>query len=100
LKNVTQAVLIAAMAAGPLAASADVEADADAAGVAGAGVAGAELSTEGLAAALDAGALGDDDAGADAAVDAAELLLPLLLLEQAVTATARDRPTAGTSRLR
>jgi hypothetical protein len=95
LKNVTQAVLIAAMAAGPLAASADVEADADAAGVAG-----AELSTEGLAAALDAGALGDDDAGADAAVDAAEPLLPLLLLEQAVTATARDRPTAGTSRLR
>ena len=40
------------------------------------------------------------DGKADA-IDAAELLLPLLLLlEQAVTATARDRPTAGTSRLR
>ncbi|HEY3877963.1 MAG TPA: hypothetical protein VGM12_05135 [Trebonia sp.] len=80
MKNVTQVFLIAASAAAGVDAAA-VEADAVGVGEAD-GVAGADV----LAAAV-------GEAGA-------ELLLELLELEHAVSAAAKARPNAGTSRAR
>ncbi len=82
LKNATQFVLIAAVAAAPLVASDDAVA-------------------EGEAAAVVAVADGDADGEAEAEGEAVAELLELLgLLEQAVIVAASARPSAGISRLR